>query len=42
MATIYNKLAVEEGYARVYATSPTNTDEFIDLQRTARANGVGV
>jgi endonuclease YncB( thermonuclease family) len=40
--TIWNELTVEEGYARVYAASMSNTDEYIDLQRSARANGRGV
>ena len=40
--TVYNKLAIEEGYARVYAASMTNTDEYLDAQRSARADGVGV
>ena len=40
--TIYNKLTVEEGYARVYAASMSNTDSFIDVQRRARANSRGL
>ena len=40
--TVYNKLTVEEGYARVYAASMSNTDEYLDAQRSARADGLGV
>lgn len=40
--TVYNKLAVEEGYARVYAASMSNTDEYIEAERAARADSVGL
>ena len=40
--TVYNKLTVEEGYARVYAASMSNTDSFIDAQRSARENSRGL
>lgn len=40
--TVYNKFAIEEGYARVYAGSMTNTDEYLDAQRVARENGRGL
>lgn len=42
MDTVYNELTIEEGYARVYAASTSNTDTLLDLQRTARANDVGL
>lgn len=42
MNTVWNELTIEEGYARVYAASMTNTDEYVELQRTARANSAGV
>ena len=42
MNTVWNELTVEQGYARVYAASMTNTDEYVELQRAARANGRGV
>jgi endonuclease YncB( thermonuclease family) len=42
MNTVWNELTLEEGYARVYAASMTNTDEYVALQETARANGRGV
>ena len=40
--TIWNEYTVKEGYARVYAASMSNTDEYVDLQREARANGRGL
>lgn len=40
--TVYNKFAIEEGYARVYAASMTNTDEYLGAQRVARKNGRGL
>jgi endonuclease YncB( thermonuclease family) len=42
MDTVWNELTVEQGYARVYAASMSNADEYVDLQRSARANGRGV
>lgn len=40
--TVYNKLALEEGYARVYAGSMSNTDEYLAAQESARANNAGL
>ncbi|UTF55022.1 thermonuclease family protein [Natronosalvus rutilus] len=40
--TVYNKLTLEEGYARVYAASLTNTDEYLEAQEAARAAGRGL
>ncbi|WP_440009179.1 thermonuclease family protein [Halomicrococcus sp. SG-WS-1] len=40
--TVYNKLTLEEGYARVYAGSMSNTDEYVAAQETARANNRGL
>ncbi len=40
--TVYNKLTLEEGYARLYAGSMSNTDEYLDAQERARANGRGL
>ncbi|WP_192498441.1 lamin tail domain-containing protein [Halorussus halophilus] len=42
MDTVYNKYAVEQGYARVYCASMSNTDEYWDAENDARANDVGV
>ena len=42
MGTVWNELTLEKGYARVYAASMSNTDEYLALQETARANGNGV
>jgi len=42
METVWNALTVREGYARVYAASMSNTDEYVALQEEARANGRGV
>ncbi|ELY63382.1 thermonuclease family protein [Natronococcus jeotgali] len=40
--TVYNKFAIEEGYARVYAGSMSNTDEYLAAQRFARENSRGL
>lgn len=42
MDTVWNALTIQEGYARVYAASLTNTDEYLALQEDARANNRGV
>lgn len=42
MDTIWNELTLEEGYARVYAASMSNTDEYLGLQEAARADGLGL
>ena len=42
MDTVWNAVTVQEGYARVYAASMSNTDEYVALQEEARANGRGV
>jgi endonuclease YncB( thermonuclease family) len=38
MDTVYNKYTIEQGYARVYSASMTNTDEYWDAENTARTN----
>lgn len=40
--TVYNKLALEEGYARVYTASMSNTDEYLAAQEVARGNDRGL
>lgn len=40
--TVYNKHAIEQGYARTYAASLNETDEFVGAEATARANDTGV
>ncbi|GAA0196691.1 lamin tail domain-containing protein [Haladaptatus pallidirubidus] len=42
MDTVWNELALKKGYARVYAASMSNTDEYLGHQESARANGNGV
>lgn len=42
MDTVYNRYAVEQGYARVYSASMTNTDEYWDAENTAREVGLNV
>jgi endonuclease YncB( thermonuclease family) len=39
---LYNRRLVEEGYARVYGSSLTKHDEFLQVEDTARANGTGL
>ncbi|QLG60751.1 DUF4350 domain-containing protein [Halorarum salinum] len=42
MGTVYNRYALEEGYARVYSASMSDTDEYWDAENAARAEGVGL
>lgn len=42
MSTVYNKYCIEQGYARVYSASMSNTDEYWDAEDGARSNSVGV
>jgi len=39
---LYNRRLVEEGYARVYDSSLTKHDAFVDAERTARDGDVGL
>lgn len=41
-ATLYNRLLIEEGYARVYDSGFERHDELWRVERDARANGRGV
>ncbi|WP_336361607.1 lamin tail domain-containing protein [Haladaptatus sp. ZSTT2] len=42
MNTVYNKYTIEQGYARVYSASMTNTDAYWDAENAARASGLNV
>ncbi|RBI62438.1 hypothetical protein DMJ13_11275 [halophilic archaeon] len=40
--TVYNESAVQKGYARTYAASMSETDEYVTAEATARGNGTRV